>query len=189
MTSHEKVQFWTEYFNPTLSSFLENNQRRLDNLSDFKAFQLILSSKNFSDIFNDKSRSFNRHSLLRSLFWAAKQETDKGKNNIKMSTFNKIFDQLEKPVQEQILDNIVRIFFGEATESSIRIKDMVIKIQKESKNEKGIIIINNTQMEYSLSYNEGRTTSFNTPIIDEKTNVSDFKKIRPGKMKQFFQIF
>jgi hypothetical protein len=25
MTSHEKVQFWTEYFNPTLSSFLENN--------------------------------------------------------------------------------------------------------------------------------------------------------------------
>jgi hypothetical protein len=39
-------------------------------------------------------------------------------------------------------------------------------------------------MEYSLSYNEGGTTSFNTPIIDEKTNVSDFKKIFLDEMKK-----
>lgn len=183
MTSQEKVQFWTAYFNPTLSSFLENNQRRLDSLSDFKAFQLILSSKNFSNTFNDKSRSFNRHNLLRSLFWAAKQEIDKGGNDIKMSTFNKTFDQLEKPIQEQILDEVVRIFFSETTEILITVNDMKIKIQKKTKNG-GIITINNTVMEYSLLYNEGRIESFNTPTINEETNVSDFKKIFLNEMQK-----
>lgn len=184
LVSKEKVQFWTNYFNSAIGKILNNKEKEL---SPKECFQLIFSSKNFTNIFNSNDIHVYRHSLLGTLFRGI---VDSSNVELKYNDVNKNFTSLTNQEQEIILNKITKIFFSKYNQNEdvdFEILNKKIKIRPDSNYMSGNIYITEGKETKILKYTietDSNSQKILNMELDENINAKDIKRKIADKLKE-----